>query len=256
MTVKATEFVLKPNTFEKTPQRVLSYKGHLYSNFDSPKESHVLMNIMTLGRRKKMPKPLNQEKILFHDEENYQISNKKTMTLGRSRKEFSHSEDKTFDASYTIKEVPDSNNWTNTLRKSIRRATSTILNKTKDPETISECWEKAKKYFKNTEYKKAKKEFEKIDISKKSDVCLYLSAIYLLELENGRSQCLIEKNGSKFEKYLHEMKNPFLKLLMGQHADHLRKNEKFLKYTHYDVESFSEDEKIVASALLEKNTSA
>ncbi|MGB7128266.1 MAG: hypothetical protein WBD50_04145 [Candidatus Rhabdochlamydia sp.] len=131
-----------------------------------------------------------------------------------------------------------------TLKKNVN---AFVIN-LRTPEEINACLQEAKKFFQSSKYKEAKNIFislaELKQSEKKPGVYLYLAAIYLLE-----------NKGPKAKKYLTGITNSYLQLLMSNHAEHLSDLEKketpFSKASFYEIESGSEDDKIVAKKLLE-----
>ncbi|VHO04438.1 hypothetical protein [Candidatus Rhabdochlamydia sp. T3358] len=142
--------------------------------------------------------------------------------------------------------------------KTLKKNVSMRLLNSKKPEEINKSLEKAKERFQISEFKESKKLFENLlgskhlgTSEKKSEISLYLAAIYLLE-----------KNGTKADSYLKG--NSFLKMVMGNHAKHLINQKACIADPKYKEELFSNanfyeslsddastDEKIVAEKLLE-----
>ena len=135
--------------------------------------------------------------------------------------------------------------------KTLKRNVSMLLPNLKKPEEINNL-EKAKEYFQVTKYKESKKFFENFlgsehlkSEEKISETSLYLAAIYLLE-----------GDGAEAKKYLEEITNGYLKLLMREHAEHLldlqKKDIPFPKIDFYVIENGSENEKIVVEKLFKE----
>jgi hypothetical protein len=132
--------------------------------------------------------------------------------------------------------------------ETLKRNMNALVINLRTSEEIDTYLQEAKELFQNAKYKEAKNIFillvELKQSEKKPEVYLYLAAIYLLE-----------NKGSKAKKYLEGITNFYLRLLIDNHAKHLSDAEKkdiFFSQAHfYEIESGSEDDKIVAKKLFE-----
>ncbi|MDR2539847.1 MAG: hypothetical protein LBC45_04555 [Chlamydiales bacterium] len=117
----------------------------------------------------------------------------------------------------------------------------------KTPEEVDACLQEAKDLFQNVKYKEAKHILIPIaklkQSEKKSVACLYLTAIYLLE-----------DKGTRAKMYSQEIADPYLKIVMDKHIQHIldikKKDIPFPEAKFY-LDRKAEDEKIVAKKLLE-----
>ncbi len=228
-------FSLSPGNHEAVAS--LNTTGTFRRSLSDVESSRFINGTKTLGRSRKFENSLNPTSVSALEEATRKFSDNGT--------------DYEFTA---FSENPKGNT---SFFKTLKRNVSVRLLNSKKPEEINKRLEKAKELFQISEFKESKTLFESLLGSKhldtpekKSEISLYLAAIYLLE-----------KDGSKASEYLKEVKDSFLKIVIDKHIQHLQSSSKdspFPNVNCYEIETVSEYEQIITNKLFEsfgKNTS-